>query len=58
MTLLIDTGQILQPRRLFPKPESGRIAVKVINHLRDEVVKVFRVGSEATKPTSNENVGR
>ena len=30
--------------RPFPKPENGRIAVKVINHLGDEVMKVFRVG--------------
>jgi adenine-specific DNA-methyltransferase len=29
--------------RTFPKPKSGRIAVKVINHLGDEVMKVFRV---------------
>jgi adenine-specific DNA-methyltransferase len=29
--------------RLFDKPTSGRIAVKVINHLGDEVMKVFRV---------------
>jgi len=29
--------------RPFPKPDSGRIAVKVINHLGDEVMKVFRV---------------
>jgi adenine-specific DNA-methyltransferase len=29
--------------RPFHKPESGRIAVKVINHLGDEVMKVFRV---------------
>ena len=29
--------------RPFPKPESGRVAVKVINHLGDEVLKVFRV---------------
>ncbi len=27
----------------FTKPKSGRIAVKVINHLGDEVMKVFRV---------------
>ena len=27
--------------RPFPKPKSGRIAVKVINHLGDEVMKVF-----------------
>ena len=29
--------------RPFPKPETHRIAVKVINHLGDEVMKVFRV---------------
>ena len=29
--------------RPFDKPESGRIAVKVINHLGDEVMKVLRV---------------
>ena len=29
--------------RPFTKPQSGRIAVKVINHLGDEVMKVFRV---------------
>jgi adenine-specific DNA-methyltransferase len=29
--------------RPFDKPESKRIAVKVINHLGDEVMKVFRV---------------
>ncbi len=28
--------------RPFPKPANGRIAVKVINHLGDEVMKVFR----------------
>jgi adenine-specific DNA-methyltransferase len=31
--------------RPFDKPASGRIAVKVINHLGDEVMKVFRVPS-------------
>ena len=36
-TLKSDTS------RPFPKPSSGRIAVKVINHLGDEVMKVFRV---------------
>ena len=36
-TLRSDTS------RPFPKPRSGRIAVKVINHLGDEVMKVFRV---------------
>jgi adenine-specific DNA-methyltransferase len=29
--------------RPFGKPQTGRIAVKVINHLGDEVMKVFRV---------------
>jgi adenine-specific DNA-methyltransferase len=29
--------------RPFDKPTKGRIAVKVINHLGDEVMKVFRV---------------
>ena len=29
--------------RPFPKPQTGRIAVKIINHLGDEVLKVFRV---------------
>jgi adenine-specific DNA-methyltransferase len=29
--------------RPFPSPKSGRIAVKVINHLGDEVMKVFRI---------------
>jgi len=27
----------------FPRPSTGRIAVKVINHLGDEVMKVYRV---------------
>lgn len=27
--------------RSFPKPPTGRIAVKVINHYGDEVMKVF-----------------
>jgi adenine-specific DNA-methyltransferase len=29
--------------RPFKRPESGRIAIKVINHLGDEVMKVFKV---------------
>lgn len=29
--------------RAFEKPQSGRIAVKVINHLGDEVMKVFKI---------------
>jgi adenine-specific DNA-methyltransferase len=31
--------------RPFPKPSTGRIAVKVINHLGDEVMKVFAIES-------------
>ena len=31
--------------RPFEKPQKGRIAVKVINHLGDEVMKVFKVHS-------------
>ncbi|MCC5850230.1 MAG: hypothetical protein JJU29_19265, partial [Verrucomicrobia bacterium] len=30
--------------RPFPKPKDNRIAVKIINHLGDEVMKVFKVG--------------
>ncbi len=30
----------------FPRPSTGAIAVKVINHLGDEVMKVFRVAGE------------
>ena len=36
-TLYRDTS------RPFARPESGRFAVKVINHLGDEVMKVFEV---------------
>ena len=36
-TLRSDTS------RPFDRPSSGRIAVKVINHLGDEVMKVFRI---------------
>ncbi len=36
-TLVSDTS------RPFPKPESGRVAVKVINHLGDEAMKVMTV---------------
>lgn len=36
-TLRSDTS------RAFAKPKSGKIAVKVINHLGDEVMKVFKV---------------
>ena len=30
-------------QQYFPRPAAGRIAVKVINHLGDEAMKVFRV---------------
>jgi adenine-specific DNA-methyltransferase len=39
--------------RPFPKPTSGRIAVKVINHLGDEVMKVYRVTEEKLMPPSS-----
>jgi adenine-specific DNA-methyltransferase len=29
--------------RSFPRPEKGKIAVKVINHYGDEVLKVYPV---------------
>jgi adenine-specific DNA-methyltransferase len=29
--------------RRFPKPTTGKIAIKVINHYGDEVLKVFEV---------------
>ena len=38
-TLVSDTS------RPFPKPESGRVAVKVINHLGDEAMKVLTISS-------------
>ena len=37
VTLRSDTS------RPFPRPTSGRIAVKVINHLGDEAMKVFQI---------------
>jgi adenine-specific DNA-methyltransferase len=29
--------------RPFPKPKTGKIAIKVINHYGDEVLKVFEI---------------
>ena len=40
-----EAREIDQRSRPFEKPKSGRIAVKVINHLGDEVMKVFAVES-------------
>ena len=37
LTLNSDTS------RPFQKPKPGRIAVKVINHLGDDVMKVFKI---------------
>jgi adenine-specific DNA-methyltransferase len=34
--------------RPFPKPKTGRIAVKVINHHGDEVMKIVEVKFDAT----------
>ena len=40
----LTTSQLLKPSSLLTlQTESGRIAVKVINHLGDEVMKVFQV---------------
>lgn len=44
----VAVGPLLLPGRQRPvqiveEPTSGRIAVKVISHLGDEVMKVFRV---------------
>ena len=36
----------------FPRPSTGAIAVKVINHLGDEVMKVFRVPAPETSLAS------
>jgi adenine-specific DNA-methyltransferase len=45
----VDTWATLNSdkSRPFPMPTSGRIAVKVINHLGDEVMKVYRVESHS-----------
>lgn len=37
----------------FAKPSTGRIAVKVINHLGDEVMKVYRLNATRTKSTKS-----
>jgi len=44
IALVLDAWETLHSdiSRPFDKPEGGRIAVKVINHLGDEVMKVFR----------------
>jgi hypothetical protein len=33
----------------FPQPKGGRIEVMVINHLEDEVMKVFKVDAKRGK---------
>lgn len=40
--------------RPFPRPETGFIAVKAINHLGDEVMKVYAVG----KPGAPRQAGK
>ena len=45
MFLLGILGLIVFYQDLGWVPANGRIAVKVINHLGDEVMKVFRVGA-------------
>ena len=40
--------------RPFDRPKTGRIAVKVINHLGDEVMKVFHVGGVAGEKRKEE----
>jgi len=42
--VLIQNPVINSPFRPFAKPASGKIAVKVINHYGDEVLKVYVVG--------------
>jgi adenine-specific DNA-methyltransferase len=34
---------VLTPSRHFEQPATGKVAVKVINHYGDEVLKVFEV---------------
>jgi adenine-specific DNA-methyltransferase len=41
--------------RPFPKPKSGRIAVKVINHLGDEVMKVFKIENKSRGNVSTQD---
>jgi hypothetical protein len=38
-----STGVYRTESRPFPPPESGKVAVKVINHYGDEVMKVYQV---------------
>jgi adenine-specific DNA-methyltransferase len=44
--------------RPFEKPSSGRIAVKVINHLGDEVMKVFGSLPRKSQPPTNAELPR
>ena len=38
--------------RPFPLPETGRIAIKVINHYGDEVLQVYDVGAPSRASTN------
>lgn len=42
----------------FPRPKSGKIAVKVINHFGDEVLKVYAVAAVPKNPPSQYRVER
>ncbi|MCL4201031.1 MAG: hypothetical protein KJ000_00955 [Pirellulaceae bacterium] len=39
----INFSAQLLPSRPFDRPQTGKLAVKVINHYGDEVLKVFNV---------------
>lgn len=41
--ILQHPGSHCTESRPFPVPDTGKIAVKVINHYGDEVMKVFEV---------------
>jgi adenine-specific DNA-methyltransferase len=43
--------------RPFPKPKSGKVAIKVINHYGDEVMKVFGTGV-SSDPMQAQSAGR
>ena len=44
--------------RPFDKPKSGKIAVKVINHYGDEVLKVFDVPEMSPLPSASRGLAR
>jgi len=52
--LIFQYKQMTGMHFVFQKPESGRIAVKVINHLGDEATKVFQGLAIARTEEANE----